>query len=83
MVEETEHMDFEGCNVNIIRNNGKVAVGIQHSKPMALIALSGFIHILGEPTGHCVEEGEEYVLFLFNDKQEESSLAKRWREVFS
>jgi hypothetical protein len=80
--EEKEQLDFEGCNINILRKNGKVAVSFEHSKPMALIALAGFIHLLGQPLGHNYEEGEDYVLFLFEDKPDVDAITQRWHEVF-
>ena len=80
-MENREDFEYEGCEVKIYRKNGKVAVLIEHSKPVGLIVLASLIHILGEPINHCYEEGDAFVLFLFNDKQPDIDMAK-WKEVF-
>lgn len=80
-MERREDFEFDDCQIKIYHKDKKTAVLIEHGKPMALIALASFIHILGEPLGHCYEDGDEFVLFLFNEKQEDISLTK-WKEVF-
>ena len=38
--------------------------------------------MLGEPINHCYEEGDDYVLFLFEDRPDDSEIAQRWKETF-
>lgn len=77
-----EEFEFEGCEIKVYHKNNKVAVLIEHSKPIGLIALASFIHILGEPFAHSYEDGDAFVLFLFNEKQETLKIAEKWKEVF-
>jgi hypothetical protein len=77
-----EQFDFEGCDIKTIENNGKLAIGIQHSHPMGLIALCGFIDILGKPEGFTYKNGDYYVLFLFNaDNKKSKSIEQLWQEL--
>lgn len=78
---DVEKITYEECQINIYRNNGKVAVMIEHSKPSSLIALSAFIKILGEPESHCYEDGDWGVLFLFQDKQVSDIIREKWADV--
>jgi hypothetical protein len=79
--EAREEWDFRGCHVSVYEGNGKVVLWLEHSKPMALIVLAGFIHILGEPTDICAEDsGDGGFIFAFHAKK--SDLRKQWDEVF-
>lgn len=74
--------DFEGCNVNIIRKNKKVVVGIEYGMPMSLVCLMGFIEILGRPLNFCYEPEDKYVLFMFNDKDDAIDIRSLWESEF-
>jgi hypothetical protein len=77
--ENMESFELDGCCIWVYEKDGKVAVTIEHGKPMALIAVAAFIDMLGRPLGHHYEDGENCVLFLFEDKD---PVARKWREVF-
>ena len=79
---ESEKIEFEGCHAWILRNNGKVAIGIEGTKPTGLILLAGLIAILGQPDGFCNEDSDDMVIFSFQDKTLPNEITDKWREVF-
>ena len=80
---EKEVIEFEGCHAWILRNNGKVAIGIEGTKPIGLILLAGLISILGQPDGFCNEDTDDMVIFSFQDKDMPNEITKKWRDIFN
>jgi len=80
---EQETLEFDGCHMWILRRKGKVAIGIEQPKPEALIMIVGLIHILGEPLFFSHEEGDNFVLFGFKDKNVENDVTEAWRQAFA
>jgi hypothetical protein len=83
-IQQKEEFVFEGCHAYVCQGNGKIVLCVDHSKPMALILLAGFVHMLGEPIGYCSEEVDKpdgQFLFAFNDRSQ-LDLAQTWKETF-
>ncbi|KKK64959.1 hypothetical protein LCGC14_2978980 [marine sediment metagenome] len=79
---ETETIEFEGCHAWILRNNGKIAIGIEGTKPVGLILLAGLISILGQPEGFTNDDTDDFVVFTFDDKSLPNEITAEWHKVF-
>jgi hypothetical protein len=82
--DELEQFNFKDCQVGVIHHNNYILVCIEHSKPMSLVVLDAFTHQLGLPLSFSYEEGDEAILFLFDDKKIKNvDLANQWNEMFA
>jgi len=73
------------CQMWIFRRNGLVCIGIEHSKPEALIIIQGLVHILGEPQSWTWEKGDDFMAFVWPDKtaQVHDEITAAWKEAFA